>query len=108
MYIFSVSDWIWHTDLDFLITHGDRTVVLSFMTPNTSVASAPNHHPTMRTTVASAVSAVTAVAAASVGGNPSAMPFIDNPEVTHQVIKTLKDFIGHENHTMWDSKSIGK
>lgn len=106
--IFFVSDWIWHTDLDFIITHRDRTVVLSFMTPNTTAATLTNNHPTIRTTAAAAVTAVTAVAAATVGAKPSAMPFIDNPEVTHQVIKTLKDFIGHENHTVWDNKNIGE
>lgn len=78
------------------------------MTPNTTVATLTNFHPTIRTTAGAAISTATAMAAATAGSNPNAMPFIDNPEVTHQVIKTLKDFIGHDNHLGWDNKNVGE
>ncbi|XP_018563624.1 protein tincar isoform X2 [Anoplophora glabripennis] len=91
---FLAQEWIWHTDLDFIIMHRDRMVVLSFMTANNSNLSPASvmqgrvAHPTMSS------------------GKPSAMPFVSGPAVTHTVIKTLKDIIGHENHTSYHNKNI--
>ena len=36
------------------------------------------------------------------------LPFTSNSVVTNTVIKTLKDFIGHENHTNYEHKNIGE
>lgn len=38
--------------------------------------------------------------------NPNSLPFTSNSAVTNTVIKTLKDFIGHENHTNYESKHV--
>lgn len=69
--------------------------MLSFLTPNAS-------HPPSQTSVT--VSSTIPVQA----NKPSAMQFVSGPEVTHTVIKTLKDFIGHENHTVFENRDIGK
>ncbi|XP_023017809.1 transmembrane protein tincar isoform X2 [Leptinotarsa decemlineata] len=91
---FLSQDWIWHTDLDFIIMHRDRLVVLSFMTANGS-----NISPT-----SVMQNRVTATTMATM--RASAMPFVSGQEATHTVMKTLKDFIGHENHTMFENKDI--
>ncbi|KAG5889821.1 hypothetical protein JTB14_023147 [Gonioctena quinquepunctata] len=91
---FLPQDWIWHTDLDFIIKHRDRMVVLSFMTSNGSNLSPPS---VMQ-------NRVTATTMATM--RPSAMPFVSGQEATHTVMKTLKDLIGHENHTMFENKDI--
>jgi hypothetical protein len=36
------------------------------------------------------------------------LPFTSNSVVTNTVIKTLKDFIGHENHTSYEHRNIGE
>ncbi|CAG9830011.1 unnamed protein product [Diabrotica balteata] len=84
---------IWHTDLDFIVTHKDR-VVLNFKTSNTTFV---HTTPMMQKALSLPTTAAT---------KPSAMPFVSAPVVTNTVIKTLKDIIGHENHTMLDNKEI--
>lgn len=72
--------------------HKDRMVILSFMTSNTNNS----------TSIGQVKRALT---------TPSPLtplPFTSNSVVTNTVIKTLKDFIGHENHTNYEHKNIGK
>lgn len=38
---------------------------------------------------------------------PSPLPFTSSSHVTHTVLKTLKDFVGHENHTVYGADKIG-
>ncbi|XP_072379513.1 protein tincar [Diabrotica undecimpunctata] len=90
---FLSQDKIWHTDLDFIVTHKDR-VVLNFKTSNTTFV---HTTPMMQKALSLPTTAAT---------KPSAMPFVSAPVVTNTVIKTLKDIIGHENHTMLDNKEI--
>ncbi|CAH1156014.1 unnamed protein product [Phaedon cochleariae] len=90
---FLPQDWIWHTDLDFIIMHRDRMVFLSFMTSNS-------------TNVTFTVSPSRMTSSSMGALKPSAMPFVADPHVTHTVMKTLKDFIGHENHTMFENKNF--
>lgn len=59
-----------------MVVHKDRLVVLSFMTSNTTVGGN-----------------------GSVEGVPTPLPFKANNPVTHTVIKTLKELIGHDNNT---------
>ncbi|XP_065155259.1 protein tincar-like isoform X2 [Atheta coriaria] len=98
---------IWKTDLDFMVVHRDRLVVLSFMTSNNATL---NHHhrvpsaapftAAFNATMASQngtllPSAASAPLFALGGGDnntPSAVAF------THHVVKTLRDYIGHEKH----------
>ncbi|KAJ8978441.1 hypothetical protein NQ317_017644 [Molorchus minor] len=89
-----VTGWIWHTDLDFIIVRRDRMVVLNFLTTNNS-----------NTLPASIIQ--TKVAQPTMASiKPTAMPFVSGTAVTHTVIKTLKDIIGHDNHTAYDNKNI--
>ncbi|XP_008198381.1 protein tincar isoform X2 [Tribolium castaneum] len=83
---FLSQDWIWRTDLDFMGLHKDRMVILSFMTPN-------------NTTIAQ-------VKRSATPSPITPLPFTSNSVVTNTVIKTLKDFIGHENHTNFEHKNI--
>ncbi|CAH1115016.1 unnamed protein product [Psylliodes chrysocephalus] len=91
---FLSQDKIWHTDLDFIVTHRDR-VVLNFKTSNTTIV-----HPTP------AFQKGPPLPAPMVTARPTAMPFVSGPVVAHTVIKTLKDIIGHENHTLSENKEI--
>nr|CAH7721515.1 unnamed protein product [Callosobruchus chinensis] len=43
----------------------------------------------------------TAIAA----GKPTAAQFVSGPAMTHMVVKTLKDIVGHDNHTDWENSS---
>lgn len=45
-----ISDWIWKTDLDWLVPHQDRLVILNFLTggavnATSTTTVAPYHHP---------------------------------------------------------------
>ena len=45
-----LSDWIWKTDLDWLVPHQDRLVILHFLTggavnATSTTTVAPYHHP---------------------------------------------------------------
>ncbi|CAH0554998.1 unnamed protein product [Brassicogethes aeneus] len=79
---FLSQDWIWHTDLDFMIRHRDRLVVLSFMPSNAT------HKMDL------------------INPRTSALQFNSESQVTTTVMKTLKDYIGHDNHTTIYDKSI--
>lgn len=43
------SDYVWKTDLDFIISSSDRLVVLSFMTPSSSADTNVSRTPTPTT-----------------------------------------------------------
>lgn len=88
---FLSQEWIWKTDLDFMVGHRDRLVVLSFMSPNSTIASPPSSISQAR--IISGTNKPLTVPTGIPG-----VPFNHSP-VTHTVIKTLKDFVGHENHT---------
>ncbi|XP_063927551.1 protein tincar isoform X2 [Zophobas morio] len=88
---FLSQDWIWRTDLDFMGLHKDRMVILSFMTANNTNA---------------ASIAQVKRAAITTPAPLTPLPFTSNSVVTNTVIKTLKDFIGHENHTNYEHKNI--
>ncbi|XP_060527941.1 protein tincar [Cylas formicarius] len=89
---FLPQEYVWHTDLDFIILHRDRTVVLSFMSPSSNVS-------------ATSASLAAQVAAQK---DPRSLPlsFISANNVTHTVMKTLNDIIGHENHTLFTNKEL--
>lgn len=61
-----------------MVVHKDRLVVLSFMTSNGTLGSGNG---------------------SITEGIPTPLPFKANNPVTHTVIKTLKDLIGHDNNT---------
>ncbi|XP_056634976.1 protein tincar [Diorhabda sublineata] len=90
---FLSQDKVWHTDLDFIVTHRER-VFLNFKTSNSTILFTT---PSIQKGVALPTTVAT---------KPSAMPFVSAPVVTHTVIKTLKDIIGHENHTMLENKDL--
>ncbi|KAK9890752.1 hypothetical protein WA026_012100 [Henosepilachna vigintioctopunctata] len=90
---FLSQEWIWKTDLDFMVVHRDRLVVLSFMTSNSTNA--------LPSSISQAriVSGTNKPQSGSIfSPTPPGVPLNHNP-IAHTVIKTLKDFIGHENHT---------
>ncbi|XP_068897552.1 protein tincar isoform X2 [Tenebrio molitor] len=89
---FLSQDWLWRTDLDFMGLHKDRMVILSFMTANNS------------TNIASI--AQVKRSAITTPSPLTPLPFTSNSVVTNTVIKTLKDFIGHENHTSYEHRNI--
>ncbi|XP_050303784.1 protein tincar [Anthonomus grandis grandis] len=84
------QDHVWHTDLDFLIVHKNRSVVLSFV-PQPNNASA------------SAVIPLNFVAQRFY--KPGLLSF-SGANVTHTVMKTLKDIVGHDTRN-WDARSAG-
>ncbi|XP_057652628.1 protein tincar isoform X2 [Diorhabda carinulata] len=90
---FLSQDKVWHTDLDFIVTHRER-VFLNFKTSNSTILFTT---PSIQKGVALPTTVAT---------KPSAMPFVSAPVVTHTVIKTLKDIIGHENHTILENKDL--
>ncbi|KAF7273201.1 hypothetical protein GWI33_014092 [Rhynchophorus ferrugineus] len=83
---FLPQEYVWHTDMDFLIAHRDRSVVLSFMAPSGNFTASPIPLTAMP--------------------KPGAMAFT-SANVTHTVMKTLKDIIGHENHTYQNREAEG-
>ncbi|XP_030768318.1 protein tincar isoform X3 [Sitophilus oryzae] len=87
---FLPQEYVWHTDLDFLISHRDRSVVLSFVSPS-SANFTPSPAP---------------LTVDQANTKPDAMAFT-SANVTHTVMKTLKDIIGHENHTFEVTDSEG-
>ncbi|RZC10188.1 tincar [Asbolus verrucosus] len=91
---FLSQDWIWRTDLDFMGLHKDRMVILSFMTANNS-----NYTASIAQVKRAAVTTPSSL-------GPNSLPFTSNSVVTNTVIKTLKDFIGHENHTNYEHRNI--
>ncbi|XP_066245516.1 protein tincar isoform X2 [Euwallacea similis] len=78
---FLSQDFIWHTDLDFLLSQKNRSMVLSF-NPLSGNGSGAN--------------AMVLNEMAQRFYDPSKLIRFSSANLTHTVIKTLKDFIGHE------------
>ncbi|GLV44477.1 tincar [Carabus blaptoides fortunei] len=80
---FLASDAIWRTDLDFMVVHHDRLVVLSFMT-----AASPSNSTTATVLPVGSTSVVESSTVTallnSTKGPPAALPF--------SLVKVLKDF----------------
>ena len=87
---FFVTEYVWHTDLDFLISHKNRSVVLSFVPPSNNVSAA----------------ATILTAIAQKPPKPGAMA-LTSANVTHTVMKTLKDIIGHDTRS-YEVKDLGE
>lgn len=84
LFYFSSAESIWRTDLDFMIVHRDRLVLLSFMTSTSNTTAHP---------LPKALSTVLAPTEPTIfEDRPSALPF------TNDIVKTLRDYIGHEAH----------
>lgn len=88
---FDFPEWIWKTDLDFMVMHRDRLVVLSFMTSNVT-GNAPSSISQAR------IISGTNKPPIGVFSPTAGVPLNHNP-VAHTVIKALKDIVGQENHT---------
>lgn len=99
---FIVSESIWRTDLDFMVVHRDRLVVLSFMT---SANSTGGQQPTL----SSALPMIGVPTSNSTTPDPSpgALP-LTSSQVTHTVLKTLKTLMGHDNNSHTHSENFGK
>ncbi|CAG9772839.1 unnamed protein product [Ceutorhynchus assimilis] len=87
---FLPQDYVWHTDLDFLVLHKNKSLVLSFVRPTDSASASP-------------VMSLNLLAEKFYG--PGMMTF-SGANVTHTVMKTLKDIIGHEARN-YDRKESG-
>lgn len=85
---------MWHTDLDFLMVHKDRLVVLSFMTsPNSTTVSQP---------LSSTLSILSSEESASTDSRPQALPFSDD------IVNGLRNIIGHDDHLNTETNTVGK
>lgn len=90
-----IIDAIWRTDLDFMVVHHDRLVVLSFMTAaSPSNSTTPTTLPVGSTSVVES-STVTALLN-STKGPPTALPF--------SLVKVLKDFFNMDT----SDNNVGK
>lgn len=103
IFSFFVSESIWHTDLDFMMVHKDRLVVLSFMTaPNNSALTQP---------LPSALPIITTSDEGDTSPLDSSTQNINQPHAlpfTNSIVKGLRNLIGHDNHLSAHNYNVGE
>ncbi|KAL1505371.1 hypothetical protein ABEB36_004954 [Hypothenemus hampei] len=85
---FLSQDYVWHTDLDFLIVHKNRSMVLTFTRLNENFSDG-------------------SIGLPEKFYDPGFGTVFSGANVTHTVIKTLKDIIGHETRKYESIKETG-